>query len=99
MDFSYRLTHSGQVQLSDFQIHKEREMALDEVKILASLDHTNIIKYIEHFEDRDSNKFWIVTDVRCFSKFFKFYILIKIYIWFDCYEFCQIVLWFHGEAC
>lgn len=37
---------------------KERENALNEVRILASVTHSNVIGYKEAFIDADSNTLW-----------------------------------------
>lgn len=37
---------------------KERENALNEVRILASVTHTNVIAYKEAFVDQASNTLW-----------------------------------------
>jgi NIMA (never in mitosis gene a)-related kinase len=41
---------------------KERENALNEVRILASIDHPNIISYKEAFIDEESASLWIVME-------------------------------------
>lgn len=41
---------------------KERENALNEVKILASVEHPNIISFKEAFMDEESESLWIVME-------------------------------------
>jgi NIMA (never in mitosis gene a)-related kinase 1/4/5 len=51
---TYALKKVKMVKLSD----KERENALNEVRILASIKHPNISSYKEAFVDEPSNSLW-----------------------------------------
>ena len=43
--------------------HREKENSLNEIRILASIDHKNVIGYKEAFFDEDSNMLCIVMEI------------------------------------
>lgn len=43
--------------------HREKENSLNEIRILASIEHKNIIGYKEAFFDEDSNMLCIVMEI------------------------------------
>lgn len=53
----YALKKVKMLNLSD----KEKENALNEVRILASINHNNVIAYKEAFIDEPSSSLWYVT--------------------------------------
>ena len=42
------------------QSHKDKENAINEVRILANIDHPNVVAYKEAFIDRDSQSLCLV---------------------------------------
>ena len=43
--------------------HREKENSLNEIRILASIEHKNIIGYKEAFFDEDTNMLCIVMEI------------------------------------